>query len=270
LSGEAHCRADIGLPGAQTALIEALATTGKPLVLVLMTGRPLALERVLPHLSAVLCAWHPGCMGGRALADLLLGVHAPSGKLPVTFPRVSGQVPMYYAHKHTGKPPTPETFLHIDHIPVRAPQLSVGNTSFHLDAHYTPLWPFGFGLSYVHFAYENLISSPHALPADGALRVHVDVTNTGDRRAAEVVQLYVRDLVGNVTRPVRELKAFRKVWLDAGERRTVSFVLTPDDLAFYGRNNQRLIEPGRFHLWVGGSSTASLHAEFVLNAPPLA
>lgn len=264
LSGEAHCRADIALPGAQEALIEAIAATGKPIVLVLMTGRPLALERVAPRCHAMLCAWHPGCMGGEAIAELLLGDATPSGKLPVTFPRVTGQVPIYYAQKHGGKPPTAATYIHIDDIAPRAPQLSVGNTSFHLDVHWTPLWPFGHGLSYTSFAYEDIRASAHAFTMDETITLSADVINTGEREADEVVQLYVRDLVGSVTRPVRELKRFCKVRLAPGERRTVTFTLSSHDLAFHGRDMRLAAEAGRFHAWIGGDSNAALRVEFVL------
>ncbi len=262
LSGEAHCRADVSLPGAQEALIEAVAATGTPLVLVLMAGRALALERVVPQVHALLYAWHPGTMGGPALADLLFGVLSPSGKLPVTLPRITGQIPIHYAHKNTGKPPTPETVVHMDDIPARVPQLSVGNTSFHLDTHPTPLFPFGHGLSYSGVSYADIHASTRQMPMDGAITISADVTNTGTRALDEVVQLYVRDLVGNVTRPVRELKGFAKVHLHPGERRTVSFTLTARDLAFYGRAQRRITEPGEFHAWIGGDSTTQLRTEF--------
>jgi beta-glucosidase len=264
LSGEAHCRADIGLPGAQEELIEAVAGAGKPIILVVMAGRPLALERILGKVQALLYAWHPGTMGGPAIVDLLFGGASPSGKLPVTLPRVTGQIPIYYAHKHTGKPPTPESFVHIDAIEARAPQLSVGNTSFHLDAGYTPLFPFGFGLSYAAFDYSDIRVSHPVLTIPGTITISADVTNTGDREAAEVVQLYVRDLVGSITRPVRELKAFEKIALRPGERRTMDFTLATSDLAFCGRAMRLAAEPGRFHAWIGGSSEASLRTEFAL------
>lgn len=262
LSGEAHCRADVSLPGAQEALVEAVAATGKPVVLVLMAGRALALERVVPHVHALLYAWHPGTMGGPALADLLFGVVSPSGKLPVTLPRVTGQIPIHYAHKNTGKPPTPETVVHMDDIPARVPQLSVGNTSFHLDTAPTPLFPFGHGLSYSSVAYSDIRTSDPVMPLAGAITILADVTNTGPRAVDEVVQLYVRDLVGSVTRPVRELKGFRKVRLLPGEHRTVSFTLTARDLAFHGRAQRLVTEPGDFHAWIGGDSTTQLRTEF--------
>ncbi len=267
LSGEAHCRADICLPGAQEALIEAVAATGKSIVLVVMAGRPLALERILGKVQALLYAWHPGTMGGPALADLLFGVASPSGKLPVTLPRVTGQIPIYYAHKHTGKPPTPESFIHIDAIEPRASQVSVGNTSFHLDVDYTPLFPFGHGLSYAAFAYTGIRVSSPEMAMNGTIVISADVSNIGDREAEEVVQLYIRDLVASVTRPVRELKAFEKIRLRPGERRTVAFTLVAGDLAFYGRAMRLLAEPGRFHAWIGGSSSSDLRTEFVLTAP---
>ena len=266
LSGEAHCRADITLPGVQEELIAAVAATGKPIVLVLMAGRALALQSVVEQVPALLYAWHPGTMGGPAIADLLFGDASPSGKLPVTLPRVTGQIPIYYAHKHTGKPPTRETVVHMEDIEPRAPQLSVGNTSFHLDVAPTPLFPFGFGLSYGAFDYANITTSHAALARDGAIVISADVTNTGEREADEVAQLYVRDVVANVTRPVRELKAFQKVRLQPGERRIVRFTLSANDLAFHGRDMRRITEPGHFHAWIGGSSTTELRTDFVLDA----
>jgi beta-glucosidase len=265
LSGEAHCRAEIGLPGAQEALVEAVAATGKPVVLVVMAGRALALERVVPQVRALLYAWHPGARGGPALADLLFGVASPSGKLPTTLPRVTGQIPIHYAHKNSGKPPTPETVVHMDDIEARAPQLSVGNTSFHLDTHPTPLYPFGHGLSYSRIEYADIRTDHPTMTMDGSITIRAEVTNTGAREVDEVVQLYVRDLVGNVTRPVRELKAFRKVHFHAGERRTIAFTLVARDLAFHGRAQRLIIEPGEFHVWIGGDSTTPLRTGFVLS-----
>lgn len=264
LSGEAHCRADITLPGAQQALIEAVAATGKPVVLVLMAGRALALESVVPHVHALLYAWHPGTMGGPALADLLFGVAAPSGKLPVSLPRVTGQIPIYYAQKRTGKPATPETVVRMQDIPARAAQLSVGNTSFHLDVDPSPLFPFGHGLTYTSLRYDDIRTSDPVLTRDGSIVISADVFNTGPRAADEVVQLYVRDLVGSVTRPVRELKGFQTIHLGPGDRRTVSFTLRAEDLAFAGRAMRRVIEPGQFHAWIGGSSETELRTEFSL------
>jgi beta-glucosidase len=267
LSGEAHSRAEISLPGAQEDLIREIAAVGKPVILVLMAGRPIALERVVGSVHAILCVWHPGTMAGPAIADLLFGAEAPSGKLPVTFPRVTGQIPIYYAHKNTGKPATPETVIHIDDIDPGAPQHSVGNVSFHLDAGYTPLFPFGHGLSYTRFAYRDIEAAPSTVRPGETVTIRAEVTNEGERAAVEVVQLYVRDLVGSVTRPVRELKAFRRIRLAPGERRTVAFELHTDDLAFTGRRMQRVTEPGRFHAWIGGSSAADLRTEFTIVAP---
>ena len=262
LSGEAHCRADIGLPGAQEALIHHLSGTGTPLVLVLMTGRALALESIVESVDAILCAWHPGSMAGPALVDLLSGVESPSGKLPVTFPRVTGQIPMYYGEKRTGKPVTPETWIHIDDIPAGAPQLSTGNTSFHLDVWYRPLFSFGHGFGYSHFHYESIERSGDQLPLDGSITLGVDVVNTGSRPGLEVVQLYIRDPVASTTRPVRELKGFRKIRLEPGERRRVEFRLTAADLAFWGRDRSWTAEPGHIDVWIGGNSEASLRTGF--------
>jgi beta-glucosidase len=264
LSGEAHSRADIGLPGAQAELVRRLREAGKPLVAVIMAGRPLVLTDVIDDLDAVLFAWHPGTTGGAAIAELLLGVESPSGKLPATFPRALGQIPIHYNRKHGGKPPSAATAVLIDDIPVRAPQTSIGNTSYHLDAGYRPLFPFGHGLSYTTFEYSNLRLDRAALSLGEALTVSTDLTNTGRVAADEVAQLYLRDLVGSVTRPVRELKGFRRVRLAPGETVTVGFRVESDDLAFYGRDNTRTVEPGEFRLWVGGSSEAALCASFHL------
>lgn len=265
LSGEAHCRADLTLPGGQRALLHALRDTGTPLVLVLLAGRPLALEADLEGIATVLWGFHPGTMTGPAVADVLFGRVAPSGKLPMTFPRVTGQVPMYYNEKPSGKPATPETIIHLHEIAPRAPQLSVGNTSFHLDVHPSPLFPFGHGLSYTTFAYAHIATDRTVVPVGEGIVISADVTNTGARVGTEVVQLYVRDLAASVTRPVRELKGFERVTLAPGETRRVSFTLSSDALAFYGRRMVRVTEPGHFHAWIGGSSQATLRTDFLLS-----
>jgi beta-glucosidase len=262
LSGEAHSRADINLPGAQAELVRRVRETGKPVVAVIMAGRPLTLTNIVDEVDAMLFAWHPGTMGGPAIAELLFGLESPSGKLPATFPRMVGQIPIYHSQKNTGKPPTPEKVVHIDDIDARAPQTSLGMTAFHLDAGYTPLFPFGFGLSYAEFVYDDIRVSAEELPVGGTITVSAELTNRSDVAADEVAQLYVRDLVGNVTRPVRELKGFRRLRVEAGETVTVSFELHTDDLAFYGRDNTLMVEPGDFHAWIGGSSDTSLRAEF--------
>jgi beta-glucosidase len=262
LSGEAHCRAEIDLPGEQEQLIELLAETGKPLVLVVMAGRPLTLGSIADKVSAILYAWHPGTMGGPAIADLLFGVESPSGKLPVSFPRMVGQIPIYYSRKNTGRPAAHGAISHIDDIDGKAPQTSLGMSAFHLDAGFTPQFPFGFGLSYTHFEYSDLaVSSAHIKPGD-TIRIGATVHNTGDREAEEVVQLYTRDLVGSVTRPVRELKGFRRVRIEAGGWERVEFELHTDELAFYNQAMEEVTEPGKFHAWIGGSSEAELWGEF--------
>jgi len=262
LSGEAHSRADIDLPGAQVELVRRVKEAGKPVVAVIMAGRPLTLTNVVDNVDAILYAWHPGTMGGPAIADLLFGIESPSGKLPATFPRMVGQVPIYYNQKNTGKPPSPEKIVHIDDIEARAPQTSFGMTAFHLDAGYTPLFPFGFGLSYAEFRYDNIRVSHDEVPLGGTLTISADITNRSDVPADEVVQLYVRDLVGNVTRPVRELKGFRRLRVKPGETVTANFELHTDDLAFYGRSNELIVEPGEFHAWIGGSSDTDLKTAF--------
>jgi len=267
LSGEAHCRADISLPGAQAELVTRVRQAGKPVVLVILAGRPLTLADIVDQVDALLYAWHPGTMGGPAIADVLFGIESPSGKLPVSFPRMVGQVPIYYSQKNTGKPPTPDSVVHIDDIDPKAQQLSLGMTAFHLDAGYTPLFAFGHGLSYASFEYSGIRVSSDEIALGQTFHVRAEIRNTGEVRADEVVQLYVRDLVGSVTRPVRELKGFRRVRLDPGQQVVVDFRLHTDDLAFHGRDLQLVVEPGEFQVWIGGSSEAGLCAGFRIVAP---
>jgi beta-glucosidase len=262
LSGEAHSRADIDLPGAQVELVRRIRQAGKPVVAVIMAGRPLTLSNIVDEVDAILYAWHPGTMGGPAIADLLFGIESPSGKLPVSFPRVVGQIPIYYNQKRGGKPPGPDSIVHIDDIPIEAPQTSLGMTAFHLDTNYTPLFAFGHGLSYTQFEYSNLRTSASTMPPGGTLTVRVDLKNAGQVAAEEVVQLYLCDPVASRTRPVRELKGFRRIGLEPGQSRTVEFELRSDMLGFHGRNNELIVEPGQFHVWIGGSSETSLGTEF--------
>jgi len=262
LSGEAHSRADINLPGAQAELVHEMHKAGKPVIAVILAGRPLTLSNIVDDVDAILFAWHPGTMGGPAIADVLFGVEGPSGKLPVSFPRMVGQIPIYYGQKNTGKPPTPDTIVHIDDIDPFAPQTSLGMTAFHLDAGYTPLWEFGFGLTYAAFEYGDIAVNTDEIREGDTITISAELRNTGDVAATETAQLYIRDLVGNVTRPVRELKGFKQVQLEAGEATRVEFQLHTDDLAFFGRDNTLIVEPGEFHAWIGGSSNADLQVTF--------
>ena len=264
LSGEAHCRADIALPGNQAALVHALKSAGKPLILVIMAGRPLVLTEVLDAADALLYAWHPGSMGGPALADLLLGHESPSGKLPVTLPRAVGQTPIYYARKNTGRPPKSAHIAPLEDIDSRAGQNSLGMTAFHMDAGFEPLFPFGFGLSYTRFEYSGLELSTAQLARGERLQARVLLHNAGQCAGEEVAQLYLRDPVADIARPVRELKGFQRVRLDPGEQRELRFTLCADDLAYHNQTMQRVADPGRFQIWVGGDSRASLQAEFCL------
>ncbi len=264
ITGEAHSRAYLDLPGAQNELIKEVSETGKPLVLVIMTPRPLTIGEISEYADAVIYAWHPGTMAGPALADVLLGVESPSGKLPVTFPKAAGQIPIYYAHKNTGRPPSEESFVHIDDIPVRSFQTSIGNTSHYLDIGFKPLYPFGFGLSYTEFDYSDLQLSSASIGIDDTLSVTATVTNSGAYDGHEVVQLYIRDMVASVTRPVKELKDFKKVFLKEGETRIVEFDLTAHQLGFYNKDGNYLIEPGEFKVWIGGSSEAEMNSIFKL------
>jgi beta-glucosidase len=248
MSGEAASRASIELPGAQEALARAVHETGKPVVAVLVNGRPLAIPWLAAQLPAILETWFLGTQMGHSVADVLFGDYNPGGKLPVTFPRATGQIPIYYNRKNTGRPPAAENKY----------------TSKYLDVAWTPLFPFGHGLSYTTFTYENLrLSAPTVRMAD-TLTVSVDVVNTGDRVGDEVVQLYVQDEVGSVTRPLKQLKGFSRVTLQPGQRRTVTFRVRPDDLAFYDAAARRVIEAGFFKVFVGTSSASVREARFEL------
>jgi len=263
LSGEAHSLADLHLLGAQNELIAALAKAGKPLVTVIMAGRPLTIEQEVNLSDAVLYAFHPGTMGGPAIADLLFGKVAPSGKTPVTFPKMVGQIPVYYAHNNTGRPASRQETL-IDAIPLEAGQTSLGCTSFYMDAGFDPLFPFGYGLSYTTFGYDNLQLATDKLAANGTLEISFDLTNIGKYDGTEVVQLYVQDIFGSVTRPVKELKGFQRVPLKQGEKKTVTFSLPVEELAFWNIDMQKVVEPGEFNLWVGPSSAEGLQTTFTV------
>ena len=262
LSGESHCRADIDLPGAQEELVEVINQTGKPIVAVILAGRPLTIRSILDKVRAVVYAWHPGTMAGPAIVDLLFGVESPSGKLPVTFPTHVGQIPIYYAHKNTGKPATKESWIKMEDIPVEAFQLSIGNTSHYLDEGFEPLFPFGYGLSYTKFEYKDIQLSQNEIPIQDQVEISALVTNTGEYGADEIVQLYIRDLYASCTQPVKELKGFKRIHLNPGESKRVTFKLNAEDLAFYNQQMQRVSEPGSFRVWIGGDSDAQLKAEF--------
>ena len=265
LSGEAHSLANLNLQGAQSQLIKELAATGKPVVTVIMAGRQLAIADEVKVSDAMLYSFHPGTMGGPAIADILFGKVTPSGKTPVTFPRMSGQVPIYYAQHKTGRPANPTEML-IDEIPVEAGQTSVGCRSFYLDAGNSPLFPFGYGLSYTTFEYSNLSLASDKLTAQDTLSISFTLKNTGKYNGTEVVQLYVQDKVGSVTRPVKELKRFQRVTLKAGESTQVSFNLPVSDLAFWGYDMKYTVEPGDFKLWVGTNSAEGLKKDFSVSA----
>jgi beta-glucosidase len=264
LSGEAHSRGEISLPGAQEALLAELEKTGKPLILVVLAGRPLAIGDAAKHADAILYAFHPGTMGGPALADLLVGDANPSGKLPVTFPKSAGQIPIYYNHKNTGRPADPNKWMGIDDIPLETLQTSLGNTSNYLDLGYAPLYPFGFGLSYTSFEYKDFkVETPDVKMGEN-ITASVILENSGNFAGVEVVQLYIRDLVGDVTRPVKELKGFQRIKLKPGESKKVSFTINTSELAFYNQEMEFQAEPGEFQLWIGGSSDTKLVASFVV------
>ncbi len=258
LSGEAHSRAFLDLPGAQSAFVEALAATGKPIVLVVMAGRPLTIPKEAERARAILWAWHNGTMGGPAIADLLLGKANPSGKLPVTFPRTVGQVPVYYAHRNTGRP-APDKALG---IPLGTALDPKEFTSRHLDVEVSPAYPFGFGLSYTTFTYANLRLSAREVERDGSLTVTADVTNTGKVEGTEIVQLYVQDKVASVAPPLRRLAGFTRVKLAPGETKAIRFDLDAKTMGFHGLDNTYRVEAGEMAVFVAQSAVGGIEAPF--------
>ncbi|HEV7903522.1 MAG TPA: beta-glucosidase BglX [Pyrinomonadaceae bacterium] len=247
MSGEAASRSSLDLPGRQLELIQAIHATGKPYVVVLMNGRPLSVNWLAENSPAILETWFAGTQAGHAIADVLFGDVNPGGKLPVTFPRAAGQTPLYYNHKRTGRPPTDQKY-----------------TSKYLDVPWTPLYQFGYGLSYTQFRLSNLQLSATSIRPNGQLTATVELENTGRRAGDEVVQLYIRDVASSVTRPVRELKGFERVTLKPGERRRVAFKLTPAELGFYNRDLRFVVEPGAFKVFAGTSSADGLEANFTV------
>jgi beta-glucosidase len=246
MSGEAASRSSLDLPGRQLELVKAIHATGKPMIVVLMNGRPLTINWIAENAPAILETWFAGTQGGAAISDVLFGDVNPGGKLPLSFPRAVGQEPLYYNHKNTGRPP------------------DAGNkySSKYLDIPWTPLFPFGHGLSYTQFRLTDLQLSAQMISLDGRLTASVWVENTGRRTGDEVVQLYLRDVASSVTRPVKELKGFERITLRAGERRRVQFTLLPEDLGFYNREMRFVVEPGAFKVTVGTSSEGGLEAGF--------
>lgn len=252
MSGESSSRTSLDIPDVQRTLLEELLKTGKPIVLVLFTGRPLTLEWEQAHVPAILNVWFGGSEAAYAIGDVLFGAVNPSGKLTMTFPKNVGQVPIYYAHKNTGRP------LH-------AGKWFEKFRSNYLDVDNEPLYPFGYGLSYTTFAYSDITLDRTSLSMNGSVTAKVTLTNTGNRDGAEVVQLYIRDVVGSSTRPVKELKGFQKVFLKAGESREVSFKITPDLLKYYNYDLQYVAEPGTFDVMIGTDSRDVKTATFTLH-----
>ena len=248
MTGEAHSKAFINIPGVQVDLLKELKKTGKPVVVVLMNGRPLTIEWTAKNIPAILETWFLGTEGGDAIADVLFGDYNPSGKLPVSFPITVGQIPVYYDHKNTGRPFDANDFF----------------TSKYLDIPNEPLFPFGYGLSYTTFKYSDISLDKTSIHFDEPLNISVKVTNTGNYDGEEVVQLYTRDLVASVTRPVKELKGFKKIMIKKGETEQVTFQISSDDLRFYNDRMEYVAEPGDFKVFVGTSSNNVKEASFKL------
>jgi len=254
MSGEAHSRAYLDLPGQQQSLLEAIHATGKPVVVVLLSGRPLVIPWLAENIPAILCGWHGGLRTGRAVGDLLFGHSNPSGKLTTSWPRTEGQIPIYYYHKNTGRP-------------IEGPgtkQFEMSFKSEYLDEYNSPRYPFGFGLSYTKFKYSDMNVITPKVSVDSTLEVSARITNTGEITGDEIVQLYIRDLVGEVTRPVKELKGFQKISLQPGENQTVKFEIPVQNLGFHGLDMQYKVETGKFKVWVGPNAAKGLEGEFVV------
>lgn len=248
MSGEAASRSSLKLSSGQQELLEAVVATGKPVLLVLINGRPLEISWAAEHVPAILEAWYPGSQGGNGIADVLFGDANPGGHLPVSWPRSSGQLALYYNHNLT-----------------QAPEDAPGFTSRYWDIASTPLYPFGYGLSYSKFSFDNLNISQAAATVGSGLQVSVDVTNTGSRRGDAVVQVYIHQRAGSASRPVRQLKGFQRVDLAGGAKQTIRFTLGKDELQFWSpAKKQWVVEPEQFDVWVGGDSAAKLHGEFRL------
>tara|TARA_R110002049_G_scaffold138450_2_gene298538 strand:- start:420 stop:2732 length:2313 start_codon:yes stop_codon:yes gene_type:complete len=245
-TGEGRSQTSIGFFGVQQELLEAVYKVNKNVVMVLMNGRPMDISWAAENVPSILECWHLGSQSGNAIADVLFGDYNPSGKLPISFPHNVGQEPLYYNQKNTGRPFNPVNVTY----------------SGYTDAPKTALYPFGYGLSYTAFEYKNLQLSKSKFSKNGEIKASVEITNTGDRDGEEVVQLYIRDLVGSLTRPRRELKGFEKITLKSGEKKTVAFTIDAKTLQFYTANKKWEVEPGDFNVWVGGGSTASLKASF--------
>lgn len=260
LSGEARSRAFLDLPGAQDDLVTEIARLGKPAVAIIQAGRPLTFHQTAAQVKAVLWAWHPGTMGGPAIADLLFGRAVPSGKLTVTFPRTVGQVPIYYAHLNTGRPATADELG----IPMGNPAKPTGYTSKYIDVDFTPEYPFGYGLSYTDFEYSNLRLNSPTLREDGVLTISADIRNRGKYAAAEAVQLYIHPVAASVAQPVRLLRGFRRIFLKPGEKQTVNFTIAASDLAYHNQQMQLVAEPGRYQVWIAPDSVRGLEGEFTL------
>ena len=255
MSGECSSRTNLKIPQVQKNLLDALLKTGKPVVLVLFTGRPLNLTEEAGMVPAILDVWFPGSEAGWAIADVLFGDVNPSGKLTMSFPRNVGQIPIYYNHKNTGRP--------LSKVKTESCEFEKFKSNY-LDVCNTPLFPFGFGLSYTTFQYSNLKLSTNKISYNDTLTVSVTLTNTGDFDGAEVAQLYIRDWVGSITRPVKELKGFKKIFLKKGEGKRIDFIVTANDLAFFHPDLKYYAESGDFNVYVGGDSEASLSDSFSL------
>jgi beta-glucosidase len=259
LSGEAHSRAYLELPGSQQALIEALAGLGKPLAVVVMAGRPLVMNRWAAQVNAILWAWHPGTEGGAAIVDLIYGDQSPSGRLPVSFPETVGQVPIYYNKRNTGRPPREGQ----SGLPIGTPLDPCDFTSRYLDADFHPAYTFGYGLTYTTFVFSPVILSSDEMKPGSTLEARVTITNSGKRAGIAVPQLYLRDRSASLTRPVGELKGFQRIEIAPGESGDVVFEINEDHLRFYNEENQAVVEPGEFHLWIGADARCLLDSPVV-------
>ena len=254
MSGEAHSRADITLPGKQQELVDLINATEKPIVSLLFAGRPMVIPELHEASNALLMAWHGGTKTAQAVCNILLGKTNPSGRLTMSFPRHIGQIPVYYAHKSTGRPVEASGVIQFNEV----------HRSNYIDLSTYPLYPFGYGLSYTQFVYSNLQVTPETIPMNGSVEISVTVGNQGQMTGTETVQIYIQDCFASITRPVKELKQWKKITLQPGQNQTITFTLTTAELSFLDINLNPTVEPGDFKVWVGSNAAEGLQGKFTI------
>ena len=229
-----------------------------------MAGRPITITNIINDVDAVLMAWHPGTMGGPALYDMIFGIEEPEGRLPVSWPKSAGQLPYFYNHKNTGRPADSTSFVQMNDIPIEAWQSSLGNNSHYLDIGFTPHFPFGYGLGFTNFSYENMSISKDTIAFNESITISATIKNNGKKPGSDIAQLYIQDVVGSITRPIKELKGFEKIYLNPGEEKEIQFIIYSENLEFANHQLIKAAEEGDFNAWIGPHSASGLKASFYL------